>query len=82
MNSLVELEVGKKAIIKEIRGGHGLKRRLESLNIRTGKKIKKISSAPFRGPVVVNVEGCNIAIGRRMAANVLVEVIDENSPYG
>ncbi|MBM4240759.1 MAG: ferrous iron transport protein A [Euryarchaeota archaeon] len=82
MTSLVELEVGKKALIKKLRGGHILKRQLESLNIRVGKKVKKISSAPFHGPVVVDVEGCKIAIGRGMAANVLVEVIDENSPYG
>ena len=82
MISLTELEVGKKAVIKEIRGGFGLKRRLESLNMRVGKTVKKISSAPFHGPVVVEIERCKIAIGRGMANKVFVEVVDENSPYG
>ncbi len=82
MISLAELEVGKKAVIKEIRGGIGLKKRLESLNMRVGKTIKKISSAPFHGPVVVEIEGCKMAIGRGMANKVFVETLNENSSYG
>lgn len=73
---LTELKTGKKAVIKEIRGGFGFKKRLESLNIRVGKTVKKISSAPFHGPVVLEVERCKIAIGRGMANKVFVEIIE------
>lgn len=82
MITLNELKIGKKAIITEMRGGRNLKHRLESLNLRPGKIIKKISSSPFRGPVVVEVSGCKIAIGRGMANNILLEVINENPSHG
>ena len=82
MISLTEIKVGKKAIIMEVRGGKTFKHRLESLNLRPGKKIKKVSSAPFKGPVVVEIGECKIAIGRKMASNIWVEVENENSSYG
>ncbi len=82
MISLKDLETGKKAIVKEIRGGFGFQRRLESLNIRIGKTIKKISSIPFHGPIIIEVDGCKIAIGQGMANKVFVEVINENTPDG
>ncbi|NYB51431.1 MAG: ferrous iron transport protein A [Methanobacteriaceae archaeon] len=75
MNTLVELKNGKTAIIRKIEGGSGLKNRLEVMNIRLGKKVKKTCSAPLRGPVVIEIEGCKMAIGRGMASKVWVEEI-------
>ncbi|MBC7101022.1 FeoA family protein [Methanothermobacter tenebrarum] len=82
MITLKNLKTGKNAIVREITGGIGLKRRLESLNIRVGKKIRKVSTLPFRGPIIIEVDNCKIAIGRGMAGKILVEVIDENTPHG
>ncbi|MDI9624475.1 MAG: FeoA family protein [Methanothermobacter sp.] len=82
MITLKNLKTGKKAIVREIRGGIGLQRRLESLNIRVGKKIRKVSSLPFHGPIIIEVDRCKIAIGQGMAGKILVEVIDENTPHG
>ncbi len=82
MISLVELERGSKAIITQIKGGKGFKLRLESMNIRIGKKLIKVSSAPFRGPVVIKIDGCELALGRGMAQKVYVEVIDEDTVNG
>ncbi|AUB55607.1 MULTISPECIES: FeoA family protein [Methanobacterium] len=75
MITLVELENGQTAIIKEIGGGSGLKNRLEVMNIREGKKVKKTCTAPLRGPVVIEIDGCKMAIGRGMAKKVWVEEI-------
>lgn len=82
MITLKNLKTGKNAIVREITGGIGLKRRLESLNIRVGKNIRKVSTLPFRGPIIIEVDNCKIAIGRGMAGKILVEVIDENTPHG
>ena len=38
---------GKYGIIREIDGGHGIKKRLEVMNIREGKKIIKMLSTPY-----------------------------------
>ncbi|MBC7119177.1 MAG: ferrous iron transport protein A [Methanobacteriaceae archaeon] len=82
MITLKDLKTGKKARVQGIAGGIGLRRRLESLNIRVGKEIRKVSSLPFHGPVIIEVDRCKIAIGQGMAAKVLVEVLDEDTPHG
>jgi len=82
MITLKDLETGKKAIVQDIIGGLGLQRRLESLNIRVGKTVRKVSSLPFHGPIIVEVDRAKIAIGQGMAGKILVEVIDENTPHG
>jgi Fe2+ transport system protein FeoA len=73
MTTLDQLKNGQKATITDINGGRGLIKRLESLNLRKGKEVQKISSAPFRGPIVLEVDGCQLALGRGMAAKVIVE---------
>lgn len=82
MITLTELETGKKGIIEEINGELSFKQRLESLNLREGKNIRKISSAPFHGPIVIEVGGCKIAIGRGMASKIFVETANENTSNG
>ncbi|MDI6889157.1 MAG: FeoA family protein [Methanocellales archaeon] len=74
MIPLTELDTGKVAIVKHLEGGIGFQRRVASLGIRVGKTIRKITSAPLRGPIVVEVDGARVAIGRGMAAKVFVEV--------
>lgn len=76
MMSLAEMKVGKKAEIKAMEGGMSLQRRLSPLNIRIGKRIRKIASQPLRGPVVIEVDGRRITLGRGMAMKVMVEVIE------
>lgn len=75
MKTLVKLENGSNAIIRRIEGGPGLKKRLEVMNIREGKKVRKTCSAPLRGPIVIEIDGSKMAIGRGMANKVWVEDI-------
>jgi Fe2+ transport system protein FeoA len=75
MLALNQLKNGQTGIIQKIEGGKGFNRRLESMNIRKGKMIMKISTAPFKGPLVVEVEGCQMALGRGMASKILVNPI-------
>jgi Fe2+ transport system protein FeoA len=82
MISLTKLSVGENAVIEEIKGGIDFKKRLESLNLREGKSIRKVSSAPFHGPVVIEVGGCKIAIGQGMASKIMVEAVHEDTLNG
>ena len=62
-----------KGKVTDIRGGHGMLRRLEALGIRQGVTIKKVSAQFMRGPLVVRVGNTQAAIGFGMARHVLVE---------
>ncbi|NLN14404.1 MAG: ferrous iron transport protein A [Tissierellia bacterium] len=48
---------------------------LESLGIRKGIKVKLKNKQPLGGPVVVQMGTRNIAIGRDIANQIMVEVI-------
>jgi len=74
-NSLVKAEAGKSYRVVKIIGGYGMIRKLNLLGVKEGKTIKKISSQPMRGPVVIEVGESQVAIGYRMAARVTIEVI-------
>ena len=54
--------------------GPGFARRLEALGIRPGKKVTKVGSTFFRGPITIRVDNAQVAIGFRMANRILVEV--------
>ena len=73
------MDVDQEGIITALEGGVHFQERLQALNIRIGKRIKKISTTPFRGPVVVEVDQSRVAIGHGMAKRVMVEVMDQKS---
>jgi len=47
---LIQMRPGESGVIKQFSGGYGLVRRLQSMGIREGKKITKVSSHFWRGP--------------------------------
>ena len=67
-----QMETGQTGKVIEILGGHGFKRRLQALGIRSGKSITKISSMFMRGPVTIQIDNTQIAIGFGMASKILV----------
>ena len=74
---LTQLEEGESGEVVEIHGGYGLIRRLESLGIRVGKKVTKVSSQFMRGPVTVRIDSYQVALGFGMAKKILVEIENE-----
>ena len=71
---LTQLKSGEEGVVREIIGGPGLVRRLENMGIRTGRKIRKMSSHFWHGPQTVKVGTTNLALGYGMAKKILVEV--------
>ncbi len=71
---LTKLEANQSGTIKEIQGGKGIIARLNALGIFPGKKITKISAMMLRGPVVLQVDNTEIAIGFGQASRIIVQV--------
>ena len=74
ISNLTKLKSGQRGKVVEIQGGAGLIRQLESMGIRSGKRITKISAQFWRGPQIVSVDNSQVAIGFGMAGRILVEV--------
>lgn len=76
--SLAQMRSGQKGKIVEINGGVGLARKLNALGIRTGKEITKISEQFMKGPVLLQQNRTQAAVGFGMASKVLVEIIEDD----
>jgi len=71
--TLAEMKTGQTGTVVEVLGGHGLIGRLDALGIRPGRKVTKLSSTLFRGPVMVRVNSTQVAVGFGMARRIMVE---------
>ena len=76
--SLAQMRPGQKGKIVEINGGFGLAHKLDALGIRTGKEITKISEQLMRGPILLQQDRTQAAVGFGMASKVLVEITEED----
>ncbi|ACX52258.1 FeoA family protein [Ammonifex degensii KC4] len=76
---LTLLKNGSKARIAYFTAGAQAEKRLKALGLAPGKEIVKISGLPFHGPVVVNVNHSQVALGYGLAQRVMVEVLDEGT---
>ncbi|MCF7857932.1 MAG: ferrous iron transport protein A [Candidatus Cloacimonetes bacterium] len=64
---------GTSATIIEIQGGRNFIQKTESLGIRVGVLVTKVSSQMLEGPVTIRVGQTQIAIGHGAAKKVIVE---------
>jgi len=71
--TLAEMRTGQTGTVVGVLGGHGLIQRLDALGIRPGKKVTKLSSTLFRGPVTLRVNNTQVAVGFGMAKKIIVE---------
>lgn len=69
---LSELAIGEKATFIELRGGWGLKGRLTSLGFTPGVSILMVQNYGW-GPVMVEVRGSRVALGRNEAEHIFVQ---------
>ena len=72
-----QMRAGQSGRVVGIMGGRGLVNRLNSLGIRPGKRITKVSAMFMRGPVTLQIDRAQVAIGFGMARKILVEVEGE-----
>ncbi len=70
---LIEGELGKSYRIRSIERGCVARMRMVSLGIVPGVIVKLKRKAPLRGPIVVEVDGSNVVVGRGIASKIIVE---------
>lgn len=72
---LLDAPKGKEVRIVDFIGGHGVGYKLRQLGLYPGRHVKVLRFAPLGGPVMVDVEGRSVALGRGIASRVKVEDI-------
>ena len=72
---LIDVEKGAQVRITSFEGGHAYMVKLNRFGLYPGDLARVVRYAPFGGPVLLEVRGMQIALGRGIAARILVEVI-------
>jgi ferrous iron transport protein A len=70
--SLIEVPVGQTVRLSEV-AGRGLRAKLIQYGLHQGDTLRILRIAPLGGPVLVEVNGREIALGRGVAEKILVE---------
>ncbi len=60
-------------VVVTLGGGTGFLRKLAGLGIYTGSRIEVIKSAKGQGPLILSVKGSQVALGRGVAARIIVK---------
>jgi ferrous iron transport protein A len=74
MMALDSVDVKRRARVIMIDGGHRVRAHLNTLGIHIGDWLTVIERAPFKGPVLVEVNGTRLALGRGIAAKIRVDL--------
>ncbi|OGN94071.1 MAG: hypothetical protein A2Z71_05145 [Chloroflexi bacterium RBG_13_50_21] len=71
---LSEIKNGIQVRIASFEGEPDYRLKLNRYGLFQGDLVRVVRHAPFDGPVLLEVRGMEIALGRGIAANILVEV--------
>lgn len=74
---LVDLKEGVKAEVVRFECGFGMQQHLSSLDLKLESVVRKIPLKASHGPVMIEVNGNKITIGRGMAKKIFVKEIEE-----
>jgi ferrous iron transport protein A len=80
MMALDTVDVKRQVRVMMIDGGHRVRAHLNTLGIHIGDWLTVVERAPFRGPVLVEINGTRLALGRGIAAKIQVEMDGEVQP--
>ena len=83
MMTLDTVGIHRQARVIMIDGGQKVRSYLNTLGIHIGDWLTVVQRAPFRGPVLVEIHGTRVALGRGVAQKIRVDmdgVLDALSP--
>jgi ferrous iron transport protein A len=80
MMALDTVDVKRQVRVMMIDGGRRVRAHLNTLGIHIGDWLTVVERAPFRGPVLVEINGTRVALGRGIAAKIRVDVDGELQP--
>ena len=71
--TLDQIYENKKAKVIDIEGGAGIRQRLSQMGIHPGDIITILRYGALRGPILIEIHGSQVALGRGIASRVIVE---------
>jgi len=74
--TLDQIIENRKAKVLDIQGGHGVRKRLSQMGIHPGDIITILRFGALRGPILVEVHGSQVALGRGIASRIIVEEVE------
>jgi ferrous iron transport protein A len=74
--TLDQVSENKKATVIDIQGGQGVRQRLGQMGIHPGDTITMLRIGALRGPILIEVHGSQVALGRGIASKVIVEQME------
>ncbi|MBA7674853.1 HTH-type transcriptional regulator MntR [subsurface metagenome] len=77
LTQLSNLKPGEEGFVAFIRAGNRAYQRLLDMGLTKGTKVLVLNSAPFHGPMGIEVRGSNLALGRGLAGHVFIEINNE-----
>ncbi|MGB9700055.1 MAG: FeoA family protein [Thermodesulfobacteriota bacterium] len=72
---LDQVDENKKVRIIDVQGGWGVRRRLSQMGIHPGDIVTLLKYGAFAGPVLIEVHGFQVALGRNIASRIIVEEV-------
>ena len=72
--TLRQMQAGQSGTVVRIEDGADLVNRLNALGIRVGKKITKVGSMVMRGPITIQLDTSQVALGFGMANKIIIEL--------
>jgi ferrous iron transport protein A len=73
MTTLDQIDENRKAKVIDIQGGAGIRQRLSQMGIHPGDTITILRHGALRGPILIEVHGSQVALGRGIVSRILVE---------
>jgi ferrous iron transport protein A len=73
--TLDHVRENQKAKVIDIQGGQGIRQRLGQMGIHSGDEVAMIRYGALRGPILIEVHGSQVALGRGIASKIIVEEI-------
>jgi len=80
MMALDNVDLKRKVRVINFDGGHRVRTHLNTLGIHIGDWLTVVERAPFHGPVLVEVNGSRLALGRGIAAKIRVDIDGDVEP--
>jgi ferrous iron transport protein A len=74
--TLDQVDENRKAKVIDIQGGQGIRQRLSQMGIHPGDTITILRYGALRGPILIEIHGSQVALGRGIASRIIVEEVE------
>jgi ferrous iron transport protein A len=73
--TLNQVYKNKKAMVVDVQGGQGIRQRLGQMGIHPGDTITMLRYGVLQGPILIEVHGSQVALGRGIASRIIVQEV-------